>query len=29
MNTTGAAVREPVELAPGATWWGRQSLVAM
>ena len=24
-----AAVREPVELAPGASWWGRQSLVAM
>ena len=24
-----AAVREPVELAPGAGWWGRQSLVAM
>lgn len=24
-----AAVREPVELAPGAEWWGRQSLVAM
>lgn len=24
-----AAVREPIELAPGADWWGRQSLVAM
>ena len=24
-----AAVREPLELAPGASWWGRQSLVAM
>ena len=24
-----AAVREPVELAPGASWWGRQWLVAM
>ncbi len=24
-----AAVREPVELAAGASWWGRQSLVAM
>ena len=24
-----AAVREPIELAPGANWWGRQSLVAM
>ena len=24
-----AAVREPVVLAPGADWWGRQSLVAM
>lgn len=24
-----AAVRQPVELAAGASWWGRQSLVAM
>jgi len=24
-----AAVREPIELAAGASWWGRQSLVAM
>ena len=24
-----AAVREPLELAPGASWGGRQSLVAM
>lgn len=24
-----AAVKEPIELTPGAEWWGRQSLVAM
>ncbi|MCA0189056.1 MAG: D-hexose-6-phosphate mutarotase, partial [Proteobacteria bacterium] len=24
-----AAVKTPIELAPGAEWWGRQTLVAM
>ncbi|MDD3353794.1 D-hexose-6-phosphate mutarotase [Zoogloea sp.] len=24
-----AAVRQPIELAPGADWWGRQTLVAL